>query len=189
MLSTKLKVWSINWSTYLYTSAIIPAIWTLSSLSVLPLSMASLRLRAYSLSFDFRMLFSRELDITKFWRLIWLSKTIKFSTLIRKKKFQGSTSWAACHTWWPGWRPCPTGHHRWSGLTKGRTPCGQSPMIYCTSVSSNCVALLNTFELWQQTIQEKFKKSVTIYVGRQQSLKHAVCRNIDFSSGKSWWHD
>ena len=47
--------------THLYTSAIIPAIWTRSSLSELPLSIESLRLRAYSLSFDFRMLFSREL--------------------------------------------------------------------------------------------------------------------------------
>ena len=50
-------------------------------------------------------------------------------TLIHRRKSPGSTSWAASRTWWPGWRPCPTGHHRWSGLTEGRTPYGQSPVM------------------------------------------------------------
>ena len=39
----------------------MPAICSLSWLSVLPLSMDNLKLRAYSRNFDFKMLFKREL--------------------------------------------------------------------------------------------------------------------------------
>ena len=60
MLQRRVNFMKHSW-VYLYTSAIMPAICSLSWLSVLPLSMDNLKLRAYSRNFDFKMLFKREL--------------------------------------------------------------------------------------------------------------------------------